>query len=132
MPSSPPLPTDRKLGLTLGIACLVLAAWLQWRHRGPITWLAIAGSLLLAFAWLAPHVLRPVNVAWMKLGWALNAVVSPLVLGIVFFGLITPIAWAMRTRGRDVLRLRLAGGDSYWIAREPPGPDAPRSFPLQF
>jgi hypothetical protein len=69
----------------------------------------------------------------MKLGQILNAIVSPLVLGVVFFGLITPIAVFMRIRGRDVLRMRAdPKASSYWVPREPPGPDPVQSFPRQF
>ena len=127
------LPSDRKLGLTLGIACLVLAGWLLFRGRGGVGWVSAIGGLFLVLALVAPVLLRPVNIAWMKLGMLLNAIVSPVVLGIVFFGLITPIALFMRVRGRDALRLRVdPEARTYWVSREPPGPDPVQSFPQQF
>ena len=68
----------------------------------------------------------------MKLAEILNRIVSPVVLGIMFFGLFAPMGWAMRLAGRDVLRRRLEPkARSYWVEREPPGPD-PAGLPNQF
>ncbi len=59
----------------------------------------------------------------MAFGALLHRVVSPLVLGILYFGMFTPIAFAMRLRGRDAMRRRTdPQAASYWIRREPPGP----------
>lgn len=133
MTDPPVLPSDRKFGLTIGIACLFVAGWLLFRHRGGVAWLSGIGVLLIALALVAPALLRPLNLAWMKLGLALNAIVSPVVLGIVFFGAITPVALLMRARGRDALRLRAdREAASYWVSREPPGPEPGQSFPRQF
>jgi hypothetical protein len=69
----------------------------------------------------------------MWFGSILNRVVSPVVLGIIFFGMFAPIAFFFRLRGRDALNRSFEPSQaSYWIQRTPPGPDAPRSFPRQF
>ena len=68
----------------------------------------------------------------MKLAEVLNQIVSPVVLGVMFYGLFAPIGWAMRLAGRDVLRRRYEREErSYWVERAPPGPDA-ASLPNQF
>jgi hypothetical protein len=68
----------------------------------------------------------------MKFGALLHSVVSPLVLGAIYFLVFTPVAWAMRLSGRDILRRKLdSTAQSYWIKRDPPGP-APDSLPNQF
>jgi hypothetical protein len=77
-------------------------------------------------------VLHPLNVAWMRLAALLNRVVSPIVMGVMYFGVLTPVAAAMRLRGRDALHRKFEPGlASYWIERDPPGPDG-SSFPRQF
>ena len=78
-------------------------------------------------------VLHPLNVAWMWFGGVLHRIVSPIVLGIIFFGVFTPVALIFKLRGRDALNRRFESlQSSYWLHRTPPGPDAERSFPRQF
>jgi hypothetical protein len=126
------LPTDRSFGLTFAVVFALAGGWLLWRGNDyAVVALALAGAFLLA-ALAFPKVLHPLNVAWMYLGYLLNKVVSPIVMGAIFFGLITPVAVAMRLRGRDALRRRYEpAGRSYWIERDPPGPDG-STFPRQF
>jgi hypothetical protein len=75
--------------------------------------------------------LRPLNKAWYQLGLFLGRFVSPIVLGILFFIVITPVAIVMRLSGRDALKLRRQDVSSHWIDRKPPGPE-PESFKEQF
>ena len=68
----------------------------------------------------------------MKFGLLLAAIISPVMLGLVFYLCITPIGFLMRLFGKDPLRLRLEPeADTYWIRREPPGPP-PESLKNQF
>jgi hypothetical protein len=126
------LPTDKAFGLTLAVGFAVIGAWMAW--KGSAYWIAaLAVAAIFALAAFAfAKVLHPLNVAWMYIGHLLNRVVSPLVMGVIFFGLLTPIAAIMRLRGRNLLQ---RGFDpergSYWIKRVPPGPDG-SSFPRQF
>jgi hypothetical protein len=91
----------------------------------------LAGAFLLA-ALAFPRVLAPFNRLWMRFGLLLHRIVSPVVLGIMFFGVITPIGLVMRLLGKDPLRLHLdKAAGSYWIERTPPGP-APETFKDQF
>lgn len=128
----PRMPTDRSFGLTFAAIFSVVSAWLLWRGGSywPLT-LGVAALFLLA-ALTYPRVLHRMNTAWMYFGLALNRIVSPIVMGALFFGLLTPVAVLMRLRGRDVLQRRCdLARPSYWIKREPPGPDG-SSFPRQF
>jgi hypothetical protein len=127
------LPSERTFGFVFTGIFLIVAGYL-WLYDGkPV---AIQAFLVLAAAFLAftlfmPIALRPLNKAWYKLGLLMGRVVSPIVLGILFFILITPIAIVMRLAGRDPLRLRKQDVQSHWIDRAPPGP-APTSFKDQF
>ena len=68
----------------------------------------------------------------MKFGLLLGKIVSPIALGIVFFGVLTPVAALTRIRGKDPLRLlRGKAAESYWVPRTPPGPP-PGSMTHQF
>lgn len=114
-------------------AFFALIAGIGWWHdsaRAP-WWLAVAAAFLLA-ALLAPQVLRPLNRLWFRFGMLLNAIVSPLVLGMMFFLTITPTGWLMRLCGARPLNLKFdRAAGSYWIKRDPPGP-APESLKNQF
>ena len=80
---------------------------------------------------ISPSHLLPFNKLWMELGLLIGKVVSPIVLGAVFFLLITPVSMAMRLAGRDELQLKLHGKGSCWENRTPVGPE-PASFKNQF
>ena len=63
-------------------------------------------------------ILFPLNKLWMRFGLLLGKIISPIVLGIIFFALFTPVSLAMRLFGRDELRLCFKQKNSYWIPRE--------------
>jgi len=76
-------------------------------------------------------VLAPLNRIWYEFGMLLGKVVSPIVLGMIFFLLITPISVMTRMCGRDELKIKKKSLQSYWVDRLPPGP-LPESFKNQF
>ena len=127
-----PASSNRSFAL-LFAGIFTLIGFLPLMFGGAARLWAIAVALLLLLAALAfPGMLAPLNRLWMRFGLLLHRMVSPIVLGIMFFGVITPIGLLMRTLGKDPLRLKLdKAAGSYWIARTPPGP-APETFKDQF
>jgi hypothetical protein len=104
--------------------------WKGWTDFGYV-WLALAAGFA-AVAMAAPSLLAPLNRLWLKFGLLLHKVMSPLILGLLFYTVVTPIGLLMRATGKDILRLkREAGAKSYWIERTPPGP-APETMKNQF
>ncbi|MCC7383558.1 MAG: hypothetical protein IT384_17090 [Deltaproteobacteria bacterium] len=125
--------TDRGFGLVFaGFFTLVALLPLLSEPRRVRVWsLGVAAACAL-IAWVAPRVLAPANRLWMRFGLLLQKVVSPIVLGILFFGVITPFGVAMRLFGKDPLRLEWKkDAPTYWITREPPGPP-PETMKNQF
>lgn len=128
---SPPKHTrasDRTFGWVMGtFLLLVAAAPLLWGK--PVRpWLLAVSAGFFVLALLVPAALGPVNKAWMKFGELMGKVVSPLALAVLFFLVITPYGRLMRVFGKGTIPVRFdAGKESYWIARDPPGPD-PRSL----
>ena len=124
--------TDRAFGFVFAIVFTVLGGWLWF--KGFDGWpfaLAVAGAFLLA-ALVRSSVLAPLNRLWMRFGRLLHAIVSPVVLGLLFFAVMTPVGLMMRAFKKDPLRLALDDQvQSYWIVREPPGPD-PQTMRNQF
>jgi hypothetical protein len=126
------LPSDRSFGVTFAVVLFLTAGWLAWKSMPGSVWLLSGAGAFLAVAWIRPRLLRPLNRLWMAFGLLLHRIVSPIVLGAMYFGLFTPIALAFRLKGRDVMR-RTADPDasSYWIDRKPPGPP-PESLPNHY
>jgi len=127
------LPSNRNFGFLFGGIFALLSAYAGYLGADAFNvygWL-IAGATVALVAVAAPGLLTPFNKAWMKLGELMGKVVSPLVMVIIFFVLISPIALITRVFGRDELRLKRANTQSYWIDRTPSGP-ANDSFKNQF
>jgi len=94
-------------------------------------WFPLAG-VFAVLAYAAPRLLAPLNRLWAKVGLLLHMVISPVILGILFYVCVTPIGMLMRMSGRDPLRRKFEpAAKTYWITREPPGP-APETFNNQF
>ena len=118
-----PRASERNLGVTFAVVLALVAALKLYRgDAAAVYWLAAAAVFLAcAFFWTAP--LRPLNVIWHRLGLILFAVVSPIVMGVVFYSTVVPIGLLMRLSGKDPLRLKIdRTARSYWIERDPPGP----------
>jgi Saxitoxin biosynthesis operon protein SxtJ len=124
--------SNRKFGITLGLILGFLAIWPLVHHHAPRWWL-VAVALCLAGAGLFyPAVLGPANRAWFKFGLALNIIVSPIVMGLLFFGAVVPVGFVLRKRGEDPLGLKRAPqAATYWGERTPPGP-GPGTMRKQF
>ena len=115
----------------MAAAFAIYSLWPLWRREQPRWWaLAIAASFTL-LGWLAPKVLAPLNRVWLAFGKLISKVTSPIVLGLVYFGVFTPMAFLLRRMGKDLLRLSGVERSSYWIDRTPPGPD-PKTIVNQF
>jgi saxitoxin biosynthesis operon SxtJ-like protein len=113
-------PSERSFGITFAVVFALLAAFSYW-HRGAGTtfYVTIAVSMVFAVVTLmAPRILRPLNLIWLKFGLLLHKVVNPVIMGILFFGIFTPMGVVMRMFGVDFLRMkRKPATESYWIAK---------------
>jgi hypothetical protein len=121
-------PSNRAFGFVFAGCFGLVWLWAAVFGNGGSTWALAASATFLAFALAVPGILGPFNRAWTRFGLLLHKIVSPVVLGIMFFGVITPIGLLMRALGKDPLRLqRSPRSGTYWIERVPPGP-APDSL----
>lgn len=125
--------SDRSFGFVFaGVFTIItlVKLWRGWTDWGYL-WLGLAVAFAVAAAAM-PGVLAPLNRVWLKIGLALHKVMTPLIMGLLFFLVVTPIGLMMRATGKDILRLkRSAAEKSYWIDRTPPGP-APDTMKNQF
>jgi hypothetical protein len=124
--------SNRTFGLVFAAFFALVALLPILRGHAVRLWALPVSALFLLAALAAPKILAPLNRAWTALGALLHAVINPLVLGVLFYLVFTPFGWVLRRMGKDFLRLRPASGaQTYWIARQPPGPP-PESMSRQF
>lgn len=112
--------SPRSFGLTFAVAFAVLgvvaglSAWPAWMLYA--SGLLSAGFLVAAF--VAPNALVPLNRLWFKFGLLLSKLTQPIILGILFFGVVTPIGIVRRILGNDRLQLKRPASSGYWIDRD--------------
>ena len=125
--------TDRGFGLVMATVLVIVGLWPLVFGEGYVrVWALIVAALLLIAAVAIPRILKPLNTVWLKFGLLLSRVVNPIVLGLMFYVVITPFGLALRLLGKDLLRLRRdPHAVSYWVSRDPPGP-SPESMRNQF
>ncbi len=132
MTGLPTLPSEKKFGLFMSTIFAGLSTYTYYQNFANLAVvLGLISSLLFAFTLVAPNRLSRLNRLWFQFGLLLGKVVSPLVLGVMFFLLITPVALVTRLLGRDELLLKKRSVISYWVDRTPPGPSGD-SFKNQF
>ncbi len=124
--------SERGFGIVFAVVFVLVGLWPLW-DGGPVrNWALIVAAVFLAAAFLLPAVLRPLNRLWFLFGLALHKVMSPLVMGLLFYQTVTPIALIMRAVAKDPLHRKFDRQvKSYWVVRDPAGP-APETMRQQF
>ena len=113
-------PSDRSFGLTFAAIFLVVALLPLWRGAPPRPWLLAVSAACAIIAVVQPRILAPANRAWLRLGLLMHRVVNPVVMAVLFYGVVTPFGRVMRLfRVTFVRRLRPdPDASTYWITRE--------------
>jgi len=124
--------SERQFGLVFAAVFFIVGV-APLRSGGQVRFTALAlAAASLAAGVLRPSWLRVPNKLWAQLGVLLGRLVNPFVTGVLFYLVFTPAALVSRLMGRDPLRIRPdPGAPTYWITRQPPGPD-PRTMSKQF
>ena len=113
------LPSNRKFGLFFTLIFLIAAIYFYLDDYEILSY--IFGLLVVTFLVISiynPKVLAPLNIIWMRFGFLIGKIISPIVMGVIFFGIFTPLAIIMRLFGRDELNLRYKKNDSDWVKRK--------------
>jgi len=127
--------SDRGFGLTVGGILMAIGAvriGLSQELGNLEMALLAVGSSLVVLALVAPGLLSSLNKAWMRLGLLLSKIVTPIVMGLIYYTTVTPIGLIFRALGKDLLNIRKdPRAKSYWVVRDPPGPE-PETMKNQF
>ena len=129
------LPTNKKFGFFFAAVFLAATAYFYINNASSsvVSILGVVGLSFLVATLVNPDVLLPLNRLWMRFGLLLGMIISPIVMGIIFFGLFTPMSLTMRLFRRDELRLRFKYKKTHWILRDfPDGDELSDSFKHQY
>ena len=129
------LPTNKKFGFFFSAVFLVATTYFYINNASSsvVSTLSVVGLSFLVATLVNPDVLLPLNKLWMRFGLLLGMIISPIVMGIIFFGLFTPMSLTMRLFRRDELRLRFKNKKTHWILRDfPDGDELSDSFKHQY
>ena len=121
--------SNRSFGLLFFVIFLIISLW-PLTHEGSIRiWSVIISVVFLILGLLNSKFLTPLNLLWFKFGIILGAIVSPIVMGIIFFLVVTPIGLVLSIMGKDVLNKKYnKKKETYWIKRETPIGTMKRQF----
>ena len=112
--------SNRSFGIVFFVVFLLIALY-PLTNEGEIRiWSVIISLIFLILGLLNSKILAPLNKLWFKFGIFLGKMISPLIMGIIFFLVVTPIGLIMRLLGKDVLNLKYNDNQSYWIERNGP------------
>ena len=115
------LGSNRNFGIVFFIVFLLIAIY-PLINQGEIRiWSLIISFLFLFFGLLNSKILTPLNKLWFRFGLFLGKIISPIIMAVIFFLVVTPIGLLMRLFGKDVLNLKLnKKKSSYWIEKVGP------------
>ena len=112
--------SNKSFGIVFFVVFLLIAIF-PLTNSGEIRiWSLIISFIFLILGLLKSKILTPLNNLWFKFGIFLGKIVSPLVMGIIFFFVVTPIGLLMRLLGKDLLNLKYNLNKSYWIEKSGP------------
>ena len=110
--------SNRSFGIIFFIVFLLIAIYPLTKNGEIKIWFAIISLIFLILGLLNSKILSPLNQFWFKFGIFLGKIISPLIMGIIFFLMVTPIGLIMRLLGKDLLNLRYNVNKSYWVEKK--------------
>ena len=112
--------SNRNFGIVFFIFFLVVAIYPLINSNEIQIWSLILSLLFLILGLINSKILTPLNKLWFKFGIFLGKIISPIIMGIIFFFVVTPIGFIMRLLSKDILNLKYNNENSYWIKKTGP------------
>jgi hypothetical protein len=112
--------SNKNFGIVFFIVFFLIAIFPLTNSEEIRIWSLIISFIFLTLGMLKSKILTPLNNLWFKFGIILGKIVSPLVMGVIFFFVVTPIGLLMRLFGKDLLNLKYSLNKSYWIEKNGP------------
>ena len=112
--------SNRSFGIVFFIVFILIAIYPLTYHGEIRIWSLIISLTFLVLALLNSKILTPFNKLWFKFGIILGKIISPVIMGLIYFFIVTPIGLTMRLLGKDILNLKYNKNKSYWIEKNGP------------
>ena len=112
--------SNRNFGIVFFIVFLLISLWPLLNNEDLKSWSLIVSVIFLILGMLNSRFLSSLNMIWFKFGIFLGKIVSPLIMGVIFFAVVTPIGLLMRVFNKDLLNLKINNKKTYWIKKTEP------------
>ena len=112
------LPSNRSFGLVFFVVFFIIAIWPIFYGNDFRYWSLTLSIIFLVLGALNSKILKPLNILWMKFGLLLGKIISPIILGMIYYLVVTPISLLLKIFGKDILNLKRNNSKSYWIEKD--------------
>ena len=112
--------SNKSFGIVFFIVFLLIAVYPLINNEDIRAWSLILSLIFLILGLLKSRILTPLNIIWVKFGILLGKFIAPIVMGIIFFFVVTPIGILMRILNKDLLNLNFNSKKTYWIEKTDP------------
>ena len=120
--------SNKSFGIVFSIFFLLISVYPLLNNDPIYYWSLFVSFIFLVLGLMNSKILSPLNVLWFKFGILLGKIVSPVVMGIIFFLVVTPISILLKIFGKDVLNLKFNNNKTYWIEKNGPKSNMKKQF----
>ena len=111
--------SNRSFGIVFFVVFLVIAFWPMLNSGAPNYYLILLSLIFLILGLINSKFLTPLNNLWSKIGELLGMIIAPVVMGLIYFVILTPISFLIRIFGKDLLNLKYSNkNETYWLKRK--------------
>ncbi len=110
--------SNKSFGIVFAVVFFLIALWPIIKSDDIRIWSLIVSIIFLILGVMNSSILTPLNKIWFRFGIFLGNFIAPVVMGIIFFFVVTPIGLIMRLLGRDLIKLKKNNENSYWIEKK--------------
>ena len=112
--------SNRSFGIVFFIVFLIIAIYPIFKSEDVRLWSLVISIIFLILGLINSNFLAPLNKLWFKFGIFLGKIISPIIMGVIFFFVVTPIGLIMKTLRKDLLNLEYNKNTTYWIEKSGP------------
>ena len=122
------LPSNRSFGLLFFLVFLIIGIWPIFNEEPYRLWSIVISLCFLCLGIINSKYLTPLNKLWMKFGFLLGKIVTPIIMGIIFFLVVTPTGLILRLFRKDILKLKKNRSNTYWSFKDNDNNDMKNQF----
>ena len=120
--------SNKSFGIVFSIFFLLISVYLLLNNNPIYYWSLFVSFIFLVLGLMNSKILSPLNLLWFKFGILLGKIVAPIIMGVIFFLVVTPISIILKIFGKDVLNLKFNNNKTYWIEKNGPKSNMKKQF----